>query len=196
MEFGTGTEFNQDAETEKEKMLSGKLYDGSDLEITEMRKKATRLLRRLNSSKVTAEEIKSIITKLFGKFTTPPVVVPPFYCDYGSNIHLGKNVYFNFNCVVLDVCNVKIGDDVLIGPNVQIYSATHPLEWETREMGLENGKPITIGNNVWIGGSAVICPGVTIGDKCVIGAGSVVTKDIPAGMLAAGNPARVIKKIA
>lgn len=182
-------------ESEKEKMISGKLYDGSEAEIVEMRKNATKLLRRINSSNATEEEIRKSISKLIGKHSTLPTIVPPFYCDYGTNIHLGKNVYFNFNCIVLDVCLVKIGDDVLVGPNVQFYSATHPLEWEIREMGLEQGKPITIGNNVWIGGGVIICPGVSIGDKSVIGAGSVVTKDIPAGVLAVGNPCRVVRNI-
>jgi len=182
-------------ESEKEKMLSGQLYDSSDPELVEMRKKATLLLRRINGAKSSDAEISSCIGKLIGKYSNLPVIVPPFFCDYGVNIHLGKNVYMNFNCTILDVCLVKIGDNVLLGPNVQIYAATHPLDWETREMGLENGKPVSIGDNVWIGGGSIICPGASIGDKTVIGAGSVVTKDMPAGVLAVGNPCRVIKKL-
>jgi maltose O-acetyltransferase len=122
-------------------------------------------------------------------------IQPPFYCDYGTNIILGDKVFFNFNCVVLDVTYVRIGSRSLFGPNVQIYTATHPLDFKTRASGLEYAKPITIGEDVWIGGSAVICPGVTIGDRTVIGAGSVVTKDIPSDVFAAGNPCRVIRSL-
>ena len=119
---------------------------------------------------------------------------PPFYCDYGSNIHLGQRVFFNFNCVVLDVCPVRIGDFTLFGPSVQIYTATHPLDATLRRT-QEYGKPVTIGSDVWVGGAAVICPGVTIGARSVIGAGSVVTRDIPEEVFAAGNPCRVIRGI-
>jgi maltose O-acetyltransferase len=120
---------------------------------------------------------------------------PPFFCDYGSNIHLGKKVFFNFNCVVLDVCEVRIGDRTMFGPAVQVYAATHPLDAAERSSGRELGKPVVIGADVWVGGGAVICPGVTIGDRAVIGAGAVVTRDVPAGVFAAGNPCRVIKTI-
>ena len=119
----------------------------------------------------------------------------PFYCDYGTNIHLGKRVFFNFNCTVLDVTPVTIGDRTMIGPNVQLYTATHPLEAEPRASGTEFGKPITLGEDVWIGGNVTICPGITIGDRSVIGAGSVVTKDIPNDVFAAGNPCKVIRVI-
>lgn len=121
---------------------------------------------------------------------------PPFRCDYGANITLGKNFYANFNCVVLDVAPVVIGDNVLFAPNVQIYTAGHPLDVKSRvEEGIEFGTPITIGNNVWLGGGVIVCPGVTIGDNSVIGAGSVVTKDVPANVVAAGNPCRVIRTL-
>jgi maltose O-acetyltransferase len=119
---------------------------------------------------------------------------PPFYCDYGSNIFLGTRVFFNFNCVVLDVCAVRIGDYTLFGPSVQIYTAMHPLDAELRRRH-EFAKPVTIGDDVWVGGAAVICPGVTIGSKAVIGAGSVVTRDIPENVFAAGNPCRVIRTL-
>ena len=119
---------------------------------------------------------------------------PPFYCDYGSNILLGERVFFNFNCIVLDVCLVEIGDFTLFGPAVQIYTATHPMNAELRRK-QEFAKPIVIGSDVWVGGGAIICPGVTIGSKAVIGAGSVVTRDVPEGMFAAGNPCRVIRDI-
>ena len=119
---------------------------------------------------------------------------PPFFCDYGSNIYLGERVYFNFNCIVLDVCEVRIGDYTFFGPAVQIYAASHPMSFQLRRTH-ESGRPIQIGCDVWVGGGAIICPGVTIGSKTVIGAGSVVTKDIPAGVFAAGNPCRVIREI-
>ena len=118
---------------------------------------------------------------------------PPFYCDYGSNMHLGEKVYFN--CVVLDVAPVTIGARTFFGPNVQIYTATHPINYRERASGLEAGKPISIGEDVWVGGSVVICPGVSIGDRSVIGAGSVVTRDVPSEVFAAGNPCRVIRQL-
>ena len=120
---------------------------------------------------------------------------PPFYCDYGYNIKVGERVFFNFNCIVLDVAPVIIGSRTLFGPNVQVYTATHPLNPMERSSGLEFAKPIVIGEDVWIGGSAVICPGVTIGDGTTIGAGSVVTKDIPSTVFAAGNPCKVIRNL-
>lgn len=119
----------------------------------------------------------------------------PFYCDYGTNIITGEGVFFNFNCVVLDVMEVNIGSKTMFGPNVQIYTATHPLDYKIRNTGLEYAKPITIGENVWVGGSVVICPGITIGDNSIIGAGSVVTKSIPANVIAAGNPCKVIRNL-
>lgn len=122
-------------------------------------------------------------------------IQPPFYCDYGTNIITGEGVFFNFNCVVLDVMEVNIGSKTMFGPNVQIYTATHPLDYKIRNTGLEYAKPITIGENVWVGGSVVICPGITIGDNSIIGAGSVVTKSIPANVIAAGNPCKVIRNL-
>ena len=122
-------------------------------------------------------------------------IEPPFYCDYGYNIKLGHHVFMNFNCCILDVAEVTIGDHAMLGPNVQIYTATHPLEAKARNRGKEYAKPIRIGNNVWIGGNAVICPGVTIGNNVVIGAGAVVTKDFPDDVFIGGNPARIIKEI-
>jgi maltose O-acetyltransferase len=122
-------------------------------------------------------------------------IEPPFYCDYGYNIELGDKVYFNFNCVILDVMKVQIGANTLIGPGVQIFTAMHPMNWKERASGLEFAKPVSIGSDVWIGGGAIICPGVSIGNRSVIGAGSVVTKDIPGNVFAAGNPCRVIKNL-
>ena len=122
-------------------------------------------------------------------------IEPPFFCDYGTNIELGDKVFFNFNCVILDVAKVTIGSNVMFGPAVQIYTATHPMDAEERRSGLEFAKPVRIGNDVWLGGGVIVCPGVTIGDAAVIGAGSVVVRDIPAGVFAAGNPCRVIREI-
>ena len=123
------------------------------------------------------------------------MIEPPFHCDYGSNIFLGDNVYFNFNCIILDPAKVEIGDNVLVGPAVQIYTATHPISVTERKTMLESAKPIRIASDVWIGGGAIICPGVQIGRGSVIGAGGVVTRNVPAGVVAAGNPCRVIRKI-
>ncbi len=181
--------------TEKEKMLAGELYDAQDAELTVGRQRARELCRRLNdSTEHQATLRRRILEELFGE-PTDVWIEPPFHCDYGTNISLGEKVYFNFNCVVLDVALVSIGSNVLFGPGVQIYAATHPLDPAVRRQGLESGKPVTIGSDVWVGGGAIICPGVTIGDGAVIGAGSVVTRDVPAGVLAAGNPCRVIRLI-
>jgi maltose O-acetyltransferase len=137
---------------------------------------------------------RALLENLLGTCGQDVFIQPPFHCDYGQNIHLGDKVYFNFNCVVLDVCEIRIGSYSLFGPSVQIYTATHPLDALERR-GKEFGKPVTIGSDVWVGGGAIICPGVTIGDRTVIGAGSVVTKDIPADVFAAGNPCRVIRQL-
>ncbi|HVF80768.1 MAG TPA: sugar O-acetyltransferase, partial [Flavisolibacter sp.] len=138
---------------------------------------------------------KNLVRKLIPNQGIHLWIEPPFYCDYGSNIKVGDNVFFNFNCVVLDVMQVVIGSNTMFGPAVQIYTAMHPMNWAQRAAGREYAKPVTIGANVWVGGGAVICPGVTIGNRCVIGAGSVVTKNIPDDVFAAGNPCRVIKEL-
>ena len=140
------------------------------------------------------EERKGIIADLLGS-PTDAWIQPPFFCDYGTNISLGAKVFFNFNCVVLDVMQVKIGSNVLFGPSVQIYTATHPINAVERRKWLEFAKPIIIGSDVWVGGGAIICPGVTIGDRTVIGAGSVVTRNISSDVFAAGNPCRVIRPL-
>ena len=145
-------------------------------------------------AKAQQAERRSILQELLGAGGDDVWMQPPFYCDYGVNIRLGSKCFFNFNCVVLDVCRVTIGDGTLFGPAVQIYTAMHPLNAELRRT-QEYGKPVAIGSDVWIGGGAIVCPGVTIGSRCVIGAGSVVTRDIPEGMLAVGNPCRAIRKI-
>ena len=182
-------------QTEKEKMLAGELYDPLDSELVRARERARDLCQDLNATRERDQEARrSILVALFGTGGESVWMQPPFFCDYGSNILLGERVFFNFNCVVLDVCVVKIGDFTLFGPAVQIYTATHPMNAELRRK-QEFGKPIEIGSDVWVGGRAIICPGVRIGSKSVIGAGSVVTRDIPAGVFAAGNPCRVIREI-
>lgn len=181
--------------SEKQKMLAGELYDALDPELVQARERARDLCQDLNATRESEQEARRrILTDLFGTGGESVWMQPPFYCDYGSNIHLGERVYFNFNCVVLDVCDVRIGDFTFFGPAVQIYTATHPMNPDLRRT-QEFGKPITIGSDVWVGGGAIICPGVTIGSKTVIGAGSVVTKDMPNNVLAAGNPCRVIREI-
>jgi maltose O-acetyltransferase len=180
--------------TEKEKMLSGEFYYALDPELVAERRRARDLTHTLNQSRDEEQEMRlALLSELLGRAGENAWIEPPFYCDYGTNIFLGDTVFFNFNCVVLDVCRVEIGNRTLFGPNVQIYTATHPLDYKPRSAGLEYGKPVKIGEDVWVGGSAVICPGVTIGSRSVIGAGSVVTRDIPEGVFAAGNPCRVIR---
>lgn len=182
--------------SEKEKMLAGELYDATDAQLSEERKRARLLFKRLNDSSDDEGDLrKSILKKLIGKAGKDLWIEPPFYCDYGSNITVGDKVFFNFNCIILDVMPVSIGNNVLFGPNVQIYTATHPMDWQERTKWLEFAKPITIGSDIWVGGSTIICPGVNIGDRSVIGAGSVITKDIPPDVFAAGNPCRVIKNL-
>lgn len=181
--------------TEKEKMLAGELYDPLDPVLVQERDRARDLCQDLNATRERDHELRrSLLQQIFGQGGDSVWMQPPFFCDYGSNIFLGRRCFFNFNCVVLDVCKVTIGDFSLFGPAVQIYTATHPMNAELRRT-QEFAKPIEIGSNVWVGGGAIICPGVKIGSKCVIGAGSVVTKDIPDGVFAAGNPCRVIREI-
>jgi maltose O-acetyltransferase len=172
--------------SEKAKMLRGELYNPLDPELCADRRRARLLLKKLNN---TADDEQEERDRLLAE-----LIPEPFYCDYGSNIALGDKVFINFNCVILDVAPVRIGSRVLIAPAVQIYAATHPLSATQRALGLELGNAIAIGDDVWIGGGAIICPGVTIGERSVIGAGSVVTKNIPAGVIAAGNPCRIIRE--
>ena len=177
-------------------MLQGELYDASDSTLAAARRRARGLLHRLNHSQNGKEELQHEIYKeLFGTAREGLWIEPPFYCDYGTNIYIGERVFFNFNCVVLDPAEVHIGSNVLFGPAVQIYTATHPFDWRVRRQWLEAAHPIEIGSDVWVGGGAIINPGVTIGDRAVIGAGSVVTRDVAPGVFAAGNPCRVIREI-
>ncbi len=182
--------------TEKQKMLAGEFYLANDPELATDSKRAYRLLRMYNSTtEEQQEQRRQILQELFGRVGEIITIVPPFYCDYGSNISVGNNFYMNYGCVILDCNQVEIGDNVLCAPYVQIYTAHHPVEAEIRLTGRELATSIKIGNNVWIGGGAIICPGVTIGDNTTIGAGSVVVKDIPANVVAVGNPCRVIRHL-
>ncbi|KAA5546674.1 sugar O-acetyltransferase [Adhaeribacter rhizoryzae] len=181
--------------SEKEIMLVGGMYNPNDPELLADRLSARRILYDYNHSHPDeTEKRRQILAKLFRSETTC-YIEPAFQCDYGYNISFGENFYANFNCVILDVCRVSFGKNAFLAPNVQIYTATHPLDAQERISGREFGKPITIGDNVWIGGHSVICPGVNIGNDVVIGAGSVVTKNIPDKVVVAGNPARVIKQL-
>jgi maltose O-acetyltransferase len=177
-------------------MLTGELYEPLDPELVAARVRARELCEAFNTARAADEAARRrILLELLGAGGEDVSIQPPFYCDYGSNIYLGKNCYFNFNCVVLDVCPVRVGDYTMFGPGVQIYTATHPENAELRRK-RELGKPIEIGSDVWIGGAAIICPGVKIGSRAIIGAGSVVTRDVPAGVLAVGNPCRVVRYLA
>ena len=183
--------------TEKEKMLCGELYDSSDPQLVKDRLTARDLCFRLNglSPSFFNKESGAITDKLFGNKSNV-YITTPFQCDYGKNITLGTNVYFNFNCIILDVAVVRIGNNVLFGPGVQILTASHPMNAEERRNGLEFGQSIEIGDDVWIGGGAIVCAGVKIGNGAVVGAGSVVTKDIPEFALAVGNPCTVVRSLA
>jgi maltose O-acetyltransferase len=181
--------------SEKDKMLAGQLYDPLDPELVRGRDRARDLCQNLNATReADHEDRRRILKELFGKGGESVWMQPPFFCDYGSNILLGERVFFNFNCVVLDVCRVTVGDFTLFGPAVQIYTATHPMNAELRRK-QEFAKPIEIGSGVWVGGGVILCPGVKVGSRSVIGSGSVVTRDIPDGVFAAGNPCRVIRPI-
>ncbi len=177
-------------------MIAGELYDPLDKQLVDDRLKTRLLIKALNETREddTAER-RRILGELVPNAAPDLWLQPPFYCDYGYNIQVGERVFFNFNCVVLDVALVTIGPRTMFGPNVQIYTATHPVNYVERSSGREYAKPIVIGEDVWIGGSAVICPGVAIGNRSVIGAGSVVIKDIPDDVFAAGNPCKVIRSL-
>jgi maltose O-acetyltransferase len=181
--------------SERDKMLAGELYDPLDAELLAARTRAREMCFDLNQTRESQQAARrSLLRELFGTGGDTVWLQPPFYCDYGSNIKLGTRVFFNFNCVVLDVCEVTVGDYTLFGPGVQILTPLHPFAATLRRR-QEFGKPIAIGTDVWVGGGALILAGSRIGSSAVIGAGSVVTRDIPAGVVAAGNPCRVIRDI-
>jgi len=181
--------------SEKEKMLSGQLYTPLDRELTAERNKAAALLHELNVKEyLFTARSRQILAELIPGAPDDLVILAPFHCDYGYNIHCGRRVFFNVNCVVLDVVKITIGNNVLFGPGVQVYGATHPVDHVLRRTRMM-GREITIGNDCWIGGGAIICPGVNIGKGCVVAAGSVVTRDVPEYSMVAGNPATVKKKL-
>lgn len=178
--------------TEKQKMLSGQLYHAGCPQLQAEQIANKHWMHRYNASADLLNDGRhALLAEHFAAVGDGTVIRPPFFCDYGYNIRVGANTFMNFNCVILDVLPVSIGDYCQIGPGVQIYTADHPMDPEVRRTGLERGRSISIGNNVWIGGAAIILPGVTIGDNAVVGAGSVVTRDVPAGATVVGNPARV-----
>jgi maltose O-acetyltransferase len=183
--------------TEREKMLANELYFSlTDPELQMMMGAAQELLYPFNHARPDEDEIRAeIIRKLFGSIGANFVIKPPFLCDFGCHIHAEDNLFINYDCIILDCNEVRFGNNVMLAPKVQIYTAYHPLDPEIRRSGLELAAPITIGDDVWIGGGVIICPGVTIGDRTTIGAGSIVTRDIPADVVAVGSPCRVIKNL-
>lgn len=182
--------------TNKEKMLSGNLYLANDPELKKMFKNARKLLNKINNTHLSNfDKRRKIAKKLFGSLGENAVINSPLYVDYGKNIYIGNNFYANFTLTLLDVNKITIGNNVMFGPNVSIYTAGHPIDKDVRNTGLEFGHSVTIGDNVWIGGSVVINPGVSIGNNVIIGAGSVVTKDIENDCIAFGNPAKVYRKV-
>lgn len=178
------------AKSEKEKMLGGELYTAQDAELRAESLRAQRFLLGYNRSE--PEEREGMLRQFLGACGEGAVIRPNFFCDYGYNIFLERDVFLNFNCVLLDIMPIRIGEGTQIGPAVQIYAADHPRDAELRRRGLESGKPVLIGRNVWIGGGAMLLPGVTVGDDAVVGAGTVVTKDVPTGGTVVGNPGRMV----
>jgi maltose O-acetyltransferase len=182
--------------SEKQKMLEGELYEPWDEELMKERERARYLVRQFNStSEIEYDKRIELIKQMFGSAGEKVYMEPNFRCDYGYNIHVGDNFFANFDCVILDVCEVRFGDNCMLAPGVHIYTATHPVNPYERIKGPEFGKSVTIGDNAWIGGGAIINPGVTIGDNVVVASGAVVTKDVPSNVVVGGNPARVIKEI-
>ena len=181
--------------TEYEKMLAGELYDASDKELMHMRVSARAVIHVYNQTPFDKQHREMMLQRLLGKMGTNIDIQTPFFCDYGTHIEVGDNFFANFNCVFLDCNYIRIGNNVFLGPNVQIYAASHDVIAAERIKCLEHALPVTIGDNVWIGGGSIICAGITIGENTTIGAGSVVVKDIPANVVAAGNPCRVIRTL-
>jgi maltose O-acetyltransferase len=180
----------------RERMLAGDLYVFDDPRLAAEQERAVRLLEQFNRGSVAAAaERERLLRDLLGSFGEGAVIRPPFYCDYGYQTHIGARSFANFGLVALDVARITIGEDVQIGPNVQLLTPTHPVEADLRRATWEAARPITIGNNVWLGGGVIVCPGVTIGDDTVVGAGAVVVKDLPPRVVAVGNPARVIRRL-
>lgn len=188
--------FAGDPRTNLERMLAGDLYIADDPEIGRRQQRAMRLAARYQATFVEErDQAKAVLAELLGSVGEDVEIRPPLYVDYGSNITVGARTFVNYHLTALDVAAITIGEDCQIGPNVQLLTPTHPVEPQPRRDKLEAARPITIGDNVWIGGGAIVCPGVTIGDNAVIGAGAVVTKDVPANAVAVGNPARPVRTI-
>lgn len=182
--------------TEKERMLAGELFWGSDPELRGMRIRVRELTARYNATDDTKSQLRAeLLRQILGHMGTHVFIKPIFRCDYGCNIHIGNNFYANFDCIILDSCPVQIGDNVMFGPRVSVITAIDPSVRVDRRRLLAYGKSVTIGNRVWVGSGAILCPGVRVGDDVVIGAGAVVTHDIPAGTIAAGNPCRVLREL-
>jgi maltose O-acetyltransferase len=182
--------------TQKTKMLAGELYVANDPELEAARLRALAILVRFNATLADAEdERRTLLTELLARFGERTVLKPTFRCDYGFNITIGFRTFINYDCVFLDCNRITIGDEVQIAPGVHIYTATHPIDANARRSGVEYALPVTIGNGVWLGGGAIVCPGTNIGENAVVGAGSVVTRDLPPNVCAAGNPCRVIREL-
>jgi maltose O-acetyltransferase len=187
---------SNDPRSQRERMLAGDLYLASELRLVEENTRAIRLCEEYNRASVMdAAGRRRILEDLLGSVGADVTMRAPFQCDYGYQLHIGARTFVNFGLIALDVATITIGEDVQIGPNVQLLTATHPLDPETRRAKWEAGEPIVIGNNVWLGGGVIVCPGVTIGENTVVGAGAVVVKDLPANVIAVGNPARVLREV-
>jgi len=184
-----------DTRSQRERMLAGDLYIAGDPELARESRRAAELVRAYNLSPRDRATRSSILAELLGSFGEDSEIRPPFYCDYGYQTYIGARTFLNFGVVALDVARITIGDDVQIGPRVQLLTPTHPVDAELRRAKWEAASPIAIGDNVWLGGGVIVCPGVTIGDDTVVGAGAVVTRDLPSGVVAAGVPARVVREI-
>ncbi|NYI03575.1 sugar O-acetyltransferase [Allostreptomyces psammosilenae] len=188
--------FADDPRTNHERMLAGDLYIADDPEIARLQQRALRLVARYQAAFIEDYDgAKVVLAELLASVGEDVYVRPPFYVDYGSNISIGARTFVNYNLTALDVARITIGEDCQIGPNVQLLTPTHPLEPQPRRDKLEAARPITIGDNVWLGGGAIVLPGVTIGDNAVVGAGAVVTKDVPANVVVVGNPARPVREL-
>ncbi len=182
--------------TETAKMLAGEPYDPLDPALVADRERARDLTRRYNRTRAgDDEERRRLLEELFGTGGGSAAVEPPFRCDYGYNLHVGEGFFANFDCVFLDVCRIDVGRNCFVGPGVHLYTATHPLDAEERTSGVESGAPVSIGDDVWMGGRAVLTPGVSVGDRAVVAAGAVVTGDVPDDVVVGGNPARVIQEL-
>jgi maltose O-acetyltransferase len=185
-----------DGRTQRQRMLAGDLYIADDPELAEENLRALRLMEEYNRSPAAgAAERRRILNELLGAFGADSEVRPPLYCDYGNHLRIGARTFANFGLVALDVAPITIGDDVQIGPNVQLLTPTHPVDAEPRRAKWEAARPITVSNNVWLGGGVIVLPGVSIGENTVVGAGAVVTKDLPGDVVAVGNPARIIRRL-